>query len=128
VVLLALAIAIYWLSRTRPYGYLYNDRNELIVDFSQIQRSAARLLFARSKVSGVELGAQGLERVTFRFDGGSVELNSPQVTPTIRVNNQPLIGDAPIHDRTWIGAHGKLYSFLVRPLMSPEPQPAAGDD
>ena len=87
-----------------------------------------RNLMSRNSVTGEEVGARGLESVSFRFDRKSVGVDTEQATPTIRVNNQPLIGQTRIHDRTWIGAHGKLYSFLLSPLINESPQPAVGDD
>lgn len=122
-----LALIVYWVSRTRPYGFLYTDRNELIVDFSALKRPGIRGILSRNSVTGLEIGAKGLERVSFKFEGERVGINTEQTTPTIRVNNQPVVGETVIHDRTWIGAHGKLYSFLLSPLMQ-DPQAAVGDD
>ena len=31
----------------------------------------------------------------------------------LRVNNQPLVDSAHVADRSWIGAHGKLYTYIT---------------
>ena len=104
--------AVYWRTRTYPHGYLYNDRDELIVDFANLQRHPIAKLLFRNSVRGKELGLAGLDGLLFKFLGKTVGLRSKGVTPTVRVNNQPLLGQTLIQDTTWIGTHGKLYSFL----------------
>jgi hypothetical protein len=126
-VLALMASGLYWLVRTRPYGYLYSDRNELVVDFTSLKRNPFLGFLFKNSVGGKELALPGFEGVWFRFFGRRVDLRSRQVAPTVRVNNQPLIGDKTIQDRTWIGAHGKIYTFTLTP-PSPRASPSAGDD
>ena len=33
---------------------------------------------------------------------------------SIRVNNQPILTKAKLHDKTWIGSSGKLYTFTFK--------------
>jgi hypothetical protein len=106
------AIASYLLTRTRPYGFIYSDSDEPLVDFAAIRRHPIVDLVRRSTVSGKDLDLPGLEGVVFRFAKGRIRLSNSGDQPTVRVNNQPLIGDAAIEDRTWIGTGGKLYTFL----------------
>ena len=115
---------VYWLTRTTPFGYLYNDRGQLVVDFSKLRRKSVDDLRSRDKIPGRELGVPGLENVTFAFDGTDVYLSGDQ-TPgeavrSIRINNQPLVEKMQIHDNTWIGAAGRLYSFLLNPVLPAE--------
>ena len=124
--LLAAAV-IYWMTRTRPYGYLYDDRNERVADFGALKRRPIMSLLFRNAVRGKELGVPGLEGVWFRFAGKRIGLRSQRATPTVRVNNQPLVGQTTIHDRTYIGTHGRLFTFLLSP-MSLQLDPSAGDD
>ena len=121
------AAAIYWLTRTRPYGYLYDDRNERVADFRALKRRPLMNLLFRNVVRGKELGVPGLDGVWFRFSGKRVRLRSQQATPTVRVNNQPLVGQTNIRDRTYIGTHGRLFTFLLSP-MSLQLDASAGDD
>ena len=121
-----LAAVAYWLSRSRPYGYLYDDRDELTVDFANLRRHPIMGLLFRDRVFGSELPVPGLRDVIFKFSQKHIGLRGRRTTPTVRVNNQPVVGEATVHDRSWIGAHGKLYSFLMSP---PKPQlaPDLGD-
>ena len=129
VVLLVAAVALFLLTRTRPYGYIYDDRDEALVDFSKVERHPVLDFFFRSTVRGKDLGIQGLEGVVFHFSGKRVKLRSEQDTPTVRVNNQPLVGQASIQHKAWIGSGGKLYSFLTLPPAALPPIGAgAGED
>ena len=120
----ALVVAIaYWLSRSRPYGYLYDDRDELTVDFANLRRHPIMGLLFRNRVYGRELPVPGLRGVIFKFSQKHIGLRGRLTTPTVRVNNQPLVGEATVRDRSWIGVHGRLYSFLISP---PKPQLAPG--
>ena len=115
---------VYWLTRTTPFGYLYNDRGQVVVDFSNLRRKSVDDLRSRDKVPGRELGVPGLENVTFAFDGPDVYLSGNQESDasirSVRVNNQPLIEDMQLHDNTWIGTAGRLYSFLMNPALPAE--------
>jgi hypothetical protein len=115
---------IYWVTRTTPFGYLYNDRGQVVVDFSSLRRKSVDDLRSRDKIRGHELGVPGLEHVTFAFDGTDVYLSGEQASDpavrSVRVNNQPLIEEMQIHDNTWIGTAGRLYSFLLNPVLPAE--------
>ena len=123
---LMIAGAVAWrMSVPRPYGFLYNDQGELIVDFSAVKRSLLARLLSGDRIPGKDLAVQGLEGVSFRFQPGRVDIISFRDTPTVRVNSQPLIGEAVVEERAWIGTRGRLYSFLASPLRgAPEPAPA----
>ncbi len=108
----------YLYTRTRPFGYLYNDRDEPLVDFSTVRRGPIARLFFRNSVRGVELSAPGLENIVFKFSGDKIKVENTRHRGTVRVNNQPLIGQTFIGDKTWIGTGGKLYTFLLAPQQS----------
>ena len=122
---LMIAGAVAWrMSVPRPYGFLYNDQGELIVDFSAVKRSPLAKLLSGDRIPGKDLAVQGLEGVSFRFQPGRVDIISFRNTPTVRVNSQPLIGEAVVEERAWIGTRGRLYSFLASPLRgAPGPAP-----
>ena len=132
--LLAIAggIGIYFLLQTRPYGYIYGDREERLVDFSALKRNPLVAIFRRNYVNGMELGIPGLENVAFTFSGGGIHVRRGKDSQsTVRVNNQPLVDQAVVQDRTWIGARGKLYTFLMMPPGLPDgaglPEGASAD-
>jgi len=109
------AITSWVMTRTRPYGFIYDDQDEPLVDFSTIRRHPVLELLLRGSIKGNELGLPGLEGVVFRFAKDRIQIMSQGDHPTVRVNNQPLVGQTTIEDRTWIGTGGKLYTFLVSP-------------
>ena len=130
-VMISLAVAAaagvgYWYTRTRPYGYLYDDHDEPVVDFSVLRRRPIMRFLFRDLIRGSELGVPGLDGVSFSFSRKNISLHGRRGAPTVRVNNQPLVGQATIYERAWIGSAGRLYSlFLFPPGFQPEP--SAGD-
>ena len=125
---LMIAGAVAWrMSVPRPYGFLYNDEGELIVDFSTVKRSLMARLLSGDRVPGKDLAIQGLEGVSFRFQHGRVDIISFRDKPTVRVNSQPLTGEATVEERAWIGTRGRLYSFLTSPLHGTS-EPATAED
>ena len=123
---LILAAVVITLIRPRPYGYLYDDHDEPLVDFGKLPRNPVLAFLYRSSVRGRELGVQGLEGTVFHFGRDRVRVSrSERDGPTVRVNNEPLIERTTMDDRSWIGSGGKLYSFLMSP---PSAMAAAGGD
>ena len=135
VVLLTAGIGygIYGLTRPKPYGYIYNDDGELLVDFTAIERSFTTLVTHKNLLLGEELGIPELQGLSFFFSKEDVEIRSMQTEPSIRVNNRPLISgeEQSAGLQSWIGTQGKLFSLhLVKPEEDTEPSiaPAVGDD
>ncbi len=118
------AAALYWLTRTKPHGYLYDDSARPLVDFAEVQRHPLMNLLFRDTIRGRELGIPALEGLSFRFSPDHITVVGRGRHPTVRVNNQPLIDEASVYDRTWIGTEGKLFAFMTEPL----PVPSGGSD
>ena len=107
-----LAVILYWLTRPTPFGYLYTEEGELLVDFAAMVRRPADNIMKRSRIDGDELDLPGFGGVSFVFSSNMVTMVSIQVLPnTVRVNNQPVTDTMPIHDNSMIGASGRLYFF-----------------
>ncbi len=106
-------ISVFLLTRARPHGYLFDDGDEPLVDFAKVKRHPILGLLYRGYVKGSQLNVPGLEGVEFQFSRNGVKIRRVSDDASVRVNNQPLVNDASIRDRTWIGARGKLYSFLT---------------
>ena len=129
----AMIYIIYGLTRQKPYGYIYDDEGELLVDFSIIQRSFSTLVTHKNLLLGEELGIAELRGLSFFFGKEGVEIRSAQTEPSIRVNNRPLISgeEQSAGNQSWIGTQGKLFSLrLTKPADDTEPAiaPAVGDD
>ena len=127
VAVVLVAVAIYWRRRTYPYGYLYDDKDEQVVDFANLKRRPIMSLLFKNSVFGRELAVPGLEGVTFSFFRDRIGLRNRRPTPTVRVNNQPLTVETTIQHRTWLGTHGRLYSFLLSPRGT-QMEPGLADD
>ncbi len=110
--LAAVVAALFWYTRQPPYGYLYDESKDLLVDFGGLKRRPIMGLLFRSLVRGDETGVPGLEDVRFSFFRDRVGMSIRPDSATVRVNNQPVIGETTVRDRTWIGTGGRLYSFL----------------
>ncbi len=121
-ILLALAaIALFLATRPSPYGYIYTDSDDKVVDFSKLERQPILGFFYKGLVRGSELNVPGLEGLVFHFMKDRVDVKSFGEHATVRVNNQPLMDSATIKDRAWIGTGGKLYTFLTSPRPAPGP-------
>jgi hypothetical protein len=114
----AMAVAVYLLTRGRPHGYLYNDRNKPLVEFSSLRRKPILGLLFRGSVRGRELNVPGLEGLVFDFSRRGIVLRARKGDMNVRVNNQPLTGSTKLQDRTWIGTGGRLYTFMLNPLSA----------
>ena len=128
-VLVVVAIPIaagvaYFLTRPKPYGYIYTETDDELVDFSNLERRPVFRFFYRGLIRGSELNIPGFEGLVFHFMKDRIDVKSFGEHSTVRVNNQPLIDSATIGDKTWIGTGGKLYTFLNSPMPPPEPSGA----
>ena len=119
-VVIAGVVVAFFMTRPSPFGYLYTDEDDEVVDFSNLQRRPLLQFFYKSLIRGSELNVPGLEGLVFQFMRDRVNVKSFDERPSVRVNNQPLLDSATINDKAWIGAEGRLYTFLS------VPKPATG--
>ena len=121
----ALGVILYWLTRPTPFGCIYTEEGELLVDFSAIVRRPMDNIMKRSRIDGDELDLPGFNGVSFVFGSDMATMVSIRVLPnTVRVNNQPVTDTMPIHDNSLIGASGRIYFFRY---ISPEIAPESGN-
>ena len=113
-----LALVGYWLSKKAPFGYLYTEDGELVLDFSAIERTALNNLVHRNRVSGADLTEElpGFESVSFVFRRGEVSIETTEASSAmnVRVDNQPVTDQTVVYDNSLIGAQGRLYTFTMR--------------
>ena len=121
----ALGVILYWLTRPTPFGYMYTEEGELLVDFAEMARRPADSIMKRSRIDGDEIELPGFGGVSFVFGSDTVTMVSVQVLPnTVRVNNQPVTDTMTIHDNSLIGASGRIYFFRY---ISPQSAPESGN-
>ena len=119
-----LGTLIYWLTRPTPFGYIYTEDGQLVVDFASLERAPVNKMMRRDQVHGSETGLPGFQGVSFAFASNAVSIVSIEVLPnTVRVNNQPVTDSMPLHDNSLVGAAGRLYTFRYLEI-EPEPEDA----
>ena len=107
-----ISMLINWRIQTRPKGFLFNDRDERVIDFANLKRGFFNNFLFKNKISGKELGMVGLEEVTFKFTKDKICINTNKPSASVRVDNKPLSKQTELFNKTWIGVGGKLYSFV----------------
>ncbi len=108
----------YAMSRPRPYGMLYDDDGNLLVDLAEMNRTGNTAIRLKNVVRGEELGIPELQGLSFHFSSSHVDIRSLQTEPSIRINNRPLIEGEQMRaaDQSWIGTQGKLFSLHLVPV------------
>ncbi len=126
----ALGVILYWLTRPTPFGYMYTEEGELLVDFGGMVRHPVDNIMKRSRIDGNEIDLPGFGGVSFLFGPDTVTMVSVQVLPnTVRVNNQPVTDTMTIHDNSLIGASGRIYFFrYISPEIALESGNVEADD
>ena len=51
--------------------------------------------------------------INFKFIGSQVIIENARSTPSVRLNNNPLLENKVIQDNDWIGSYGKLFNFKL---------------
>ncbi len=132
VVILALIAApiivllVNYLIRVAPFGAIYTEDGRLVLRLREVERPLLRNLLTRNRVAGDELGIQGFESVSLRFYRDEVLIEPHEFsTNTVRLNNQPVTDLINVHDRSWLGAMGRLYSFRFSDPGEPDEEPTA---
>ena len=117
-----LGVVLYWLTRPTPFGYMYTEEGELLVDFAAMVRRPVDKVMKRSRIDGDELDLPGFGGVSFVFGSDMATIVSIRVLPnTVRVNNQPVTDTMEIHDNSLIGASGRIYFFRYLPQTADDP-------
>ena len=121
----ALGLILYWLTRPTPFGYMYTEEGELLVDFAGMTRRSVDNIMKRSRIDGEDIDLPGFDGVSFVFGSDTVMMVSIRVLPnTVRVNNLPVTDTMTIHDNSLIGASGRIYFFRY---VAPESAPESGN-
>jgi len=112
-VLSAAALGVRWASKAKPYGYIYDDSDRLVVDFSRLARGYARRFLARDRVASAEVPGLPLRGGSFAFSKGRVELHyrAAEGEPSLRVNSRPAGAVTELDDDVWLGIGGRLLRF-----------------
>ena len=114
IVIIILAFYIYWINQVNPYGLLRGEKDDQNIDLANIKRSIMYRLISKNIIAGKEIKLPGLEKTSFHFSRKGVSIINKNKDKAIRVNNQPILSKTNLHDKTWIGSNGKLYTFTLK--------------
>jgi hypothetical protein len=110
-IILIIAGGIYYKSQTTPFGYITDEEGNILVDFGNLERKKSDKIFHINSVKGDDTGLTEIAGIHFKFIGDQIVIKNIRVTPTVRLNNNPLIEDKKLHHNDWIGSYGKLFNF-----------------
>ena len=103
-----------WVSRkTLPFGYIMDDADRVVVDFSRLNRSLLRRLFSKNSVDAGEVSGLPFTGGTFKFSGDKVKLVHKRAVgdPSMRVNSRPVGPEVDLGENVWLGVGGRLLTF-----------------
>jgi len=105
-----------WISRkTAPFGFVVDDADRIVVDFSQLKRSFIKRLLAKNTVDASEIADLPFSGGTFKFSGDKVKLVHKRAIgdPSMRVNSRPVGPVVDLGENVWLGVGGRLLSFQL---------------
>jgi hypothetical protein len=120
-VLVAIAGFTLWIGRkTSPFGYIVDDADRVVVDFSRLNRSILRRLFSKSSVDASEVADLPFEGGVFSFSGDGVKLVHKRAIgdPSMRVNSRPVGRETDMGENVWLGVGGRLLTFQLESRKS----------
>lgn len=127
--LVAAAGVTLWISRKpSPFGYIVDDADRVVVDFSRLNRSLYRRLFSKSSINATEVADLPFDGGTFKFVGDKVKLVHKRSAgdPSMRVNSRPVGPEVDLGENVWLGVGGRLLTFQLKSRRS-ESTIAAGE-
>ena len=123
-------VPIWHLTRRRPFGYLYDGSDRLVVDFAGVERSGARNFLAPDIVWAKEIPDLPFDGGAFRFArNNTVTLHYARAAgdSSLRVDGRPAGRVTQLRQDTWIGVSGRLLRFAPERLERPDDSDASQD-
>ncbi len=115
-------IPVWHKTRKRPFGYLYDDSDRLVVDFAGVERVGARNFLAPDIVWANEIPDLPFDGGAFRFArNNTVTLHYARAArdSSLRVDGRPAGRVTPLREDTWLGVSGRLLRFVPERLEHP---------
>jgi len=111
IIILLVVAGLYYKSQTQPFGFIIDEKGSVLIDFSSLERTKFNKIFNINNVKGKDTGLDEMIGIDFKFTGTQVTIQNSRTTPTVRLNNNPVIEDKMIQNNDWIGSYGKLFNF-----------------
>ena len=91
-------------------GYIYDDKNNLIIDIKLISRSFQNKILSRNKIKGEEFNNELFNGLVFEYMQDYMIIQN-HTGKSLRINNQPLLDQKEIFNKAWLGISGKLLLY-----------------
>lgn len=136
-------VALFVISRRQvmPYGYIYDDRQELVLDLSSVRRGGLKGVMSKGVISMADAPDLPVPGATLVFKKTGLELHYDNSGgATMRVDGIPAARVVELRDGTRIGYAGRLFEYTTtrrkprpvepveqaEPVEPANPEPAAG--
>ena len=130
-------VVLFVISRRQvmPYGYIYDDRHELVLDLSSVRRGGIKGMVSKGVISMVDAPDLPVPGATLVFKKTGVDLHYDNSGgATMRVDGRPAARIVELRDGSRIGYAGRLFEYTttrrkarpVEPVEPASPEPAAG--
>ena len=130
-------VVLFVISRKQvmPYGYIYDDRQELVLDLSSVRRGGIKGMVSKGVISMADAPDLPVPGAMLIFKKTGLELhydNSYGVT--MRLDGRPAERIVQLLDGSRIGYAGRLFEYTttrrkarpVKPVEPPSPEPSTG--
>jgi hypothetical protein len=130
-------VVLFVISRKQvmPYGYIYDDRQELVLDLSSVRRGGIKGMVSKGVISMTDAPDLPVPGAMLIFKKTGLELhydNSDGVT--MRLDGRPAERIVQLRDGSRIGYAGRLFEYTttrrkarpVKPVEPPSPEPSTG--
>ena len=130
-------VVLFVISRKQvmPYGYIYDDRQELVLDLSSVRRGGIKGMVSKGVISMADAPDLPVPGAMLIFKKTGLELhydNSYGVT--MRLDGRPAERIVQLRDGSRIGYAGRLFEYTttrrkarpVKPVEPTSPEPSAG--
>jgi hypothetical protein len=131
-------IALFVIARRQvvPHGYIYDDREQLLLDLSSVRKGGLKGLLSKGAISVADAPELPVPDAKLVFKRSGIELHYDNSgNGTMRVDGKPAARVVELRDGSRIGFAGRLFEYTssrrsARPTFTPSmeaaPEPAAG--
>jgi len=110
ILITGIILMINYFRRVSLRGYIYDDKNNLIIDINSISRSLLNKILNRNKIRGEEFNNELFNGLLLEYTQDSMIIHN-HTGKSLRINNQPLIDEKEIFNKAWLGISGKLLLY-----------------
>jgi len=110
ILIIGIILMINYSRRVSIRGYIYDDKNNLVIDMNSISRSLQNKILNRNKIKGEEFDNDLFNGLLFEYMQDYMIIHN-YTGKSLRINNQPLIKEKEIFNKAWLGISGNLLLY-----------------